>query len=489
MDAASAVQRRGGRPLIIGGMHRSGTSLTASLIASAGVNLGDELLGSLPGNDLGHFEDVGFLDFHQLALRTLGLGTEGYTTEPPGSIPSSLEPLARQLITERQRAVRPWGWKEPRTTLFLDFWQKLVPDARYLFVFRRPEDVLDSLLRRGDIAFAHNPRLGLAVWVNYNRLIRDFVRSYPASCMLLEISQVIADPADLMGRIRSRFDIDIGEPAPLFRRDCFLTSSDESRAEVARSLVPEVEDVYADLCRHADMPAASTADGPPALECAVLQWGRAARAETELASLRTELTTVQADAAALQCRFADAEARVRRLEHEALQSATERLRLGQLLEQAAEQGRHDANERGRLEEATRLATEALRAAEVSAMALATELATLEEARQALTTRLTAAAAEIQLLETDGAQARRHVERLEAAVREEQEHRCVLENRVNDLLAELAAMRSRTLAARLQRFEAKVRRRCSFVTTDVRTPPASGVAALANSSLLSQGELP
>ncbi|MEL7418373.1 MAG: hypothetical protein AAGK10_07335 [Cyanobacteria bacterium J06555_3] len=43
--------------IIITGMHRSGTSLTASLLQSAGVYLGDRLMSADSGNAKGYFED------------------------------------------------------------------------------------------------------------------------------------------------------------------------------------------------------------------------------------------------------------------------------------------------------------------------------------------------------------------------------------------------------------------------------------------------
>ena len=51
--------------IAIGGMHRSGTSLTASLVAAAGVHLGDELMAAGAGNPRGHFEDLEFYHLHQ----------------------------------------------------------------------------------------------------------------------------------------------------------------------------------------------------------------------------------------------------------------------------------------------------------------------------------------------------------------------------------------------------------------------------------------
>lgn len=67
--------------LVIAGMHRSGTSLVASLVASAGVHIGDRLMGPERGNLKGHFEDFDFCELHLKALAANGLGWEGFTCE------------------------------------------------------------------------------------------------------------------------------------------------------------------------------------------------------------------------------------------------------------------------------------------------------------------------------------------------------------------------------------------------------------------------
>lgn len=72
-------------------------------------------------------------------------------------MPVTFEEEARELLAVRVRSGVAWGWKEPRTTLFLDFWQERLPDARHLFVFQRPWEVVDSLFRRGDDTFVRNP--------------------------------------------------------------------------------------------------------------------------------------------------------------------------------------------------------------------------------------------------------------------------------------------------------------------------------------------
>src|SRR5687767_11000665 len=74
---AGSARARGGscvwvceteRPIVLTGMHRSGTSLVARLFIEAGVDLGRELLGTGEHNRAGHFEDQAFLSFHERVL-------------------------------------------------------------------------------------------------------------------------------------------------------------------------------------------------------------------------------------------------------------------------------------------------------------------------------------------------------------------------------------------------------------------------------------
>lgn len=232
------------RPLIVGGMHRSGTSLTASLFASAGIDLGPELLGASPSNPLGHFEDVGFYEFHRRALVAQGIVSEGYTATSHATVPAALEPEARELVAARQRRGVAWGWKDPRTTLFLDFWKATLPEARCVFVFRRPWEVADSLFRRGDQTFALNPSFAFDVWTHYNRLILDFARRHPTTCMVFEISQIIADPEAALAAVRSRLDVPLQSPGRRFREAMFSSKPGAAHADVVRATAPEAWRTY-----------------------------------------------------------------------------------------------------------------------------------------------------------------------------------------------------------------------------------------------------
>lgn len=206
--------------LIITGMHRSGTSLTASLLESAGLDIGKNLLPAGEGNPKGHFENIDFLDFHQNVLSSLGIDKVGWTTQNKLIPPPYFLPQAQELINRNKSLTQPWGWKEPRTTLFLDFWANLIPSARFLFIFRSPWEVVDSIYRRGDVIFHQNPYLAIQSWDSYNQAILSFYEqncdrtecaTFSDRCLIYNLNQIIIDPQNLIEDIREKFGISLSQ--------------------------------------------------------------------------------------------------------------------------------------------------------------------------------------------------------------------------------------------------------------------------------------
>ena len=179
--------------IIISGMHRSGTSLTASLMAALSVHLGDHLLPADSNNRRGYFEDLKFLRFHQRVLSQLcpsdepGHADWGWTESENLDISRFREfrDQAQRLLIAGNRKAGPWGWKDPRTTLFLDFWDSLLDHARYVLVYRFPWDVADSMQRLGFDLFLGNPEYAYRIWTFYNRRLRDFYVQHADRCVLV----------------------------------------------------------------------------------------------------------------------------------------------------------------------------------------------------------------------------------------------------------------------------------------------------------------
>ena len=233
--------------VIMTGMHRSGTSLTASLLQSAGMYIGDRLMGSNTGNDKGHFEDLDFVDFHQSVLQSQGISVAGWTEHNSLKVQPQYMATAQNLILGRKEH-SIWGWKDPRTTLFLDFWSRLIPDAKYIFVYRSPWEIVDSLFRRGDVIFRTNPNFTVQQWCNYNQAVLNFYRQHQERSLLIGIDSIIQNSNDFIDLVRQRFSLELRSPESLYEPALFNANSNvHYRQALITEFFPEAIDLYAQL--------------------------------------------------------------------------------------------------------------------------------------------------------------------------------------------------------------------------------------------------
>lgn len=133
--------------LVVLGMHRSGTSLTAQWLKNCGLHMGDQLHGADIGNPEGHFEDVDFMHLHERILGFDNLPSDGIINHPVNLNDNFAAEMAN-LVQEKNRRHIQWGWKDPRTCLFLPYYRSILPNAKYLIVVRNYNDVVSSLAKR-----------------------------------------------------------------------------------------------------------------------------------------------------------------------------------------------------------------------------------------------------------------------------------------------------------------------------------------------------
>ena len=279
----------GTRPLVITGMHRSGTSLVASLFAGAGVNVGTRLIGASRGNDRGHWEDLDFYEFHARVLEANGVGSEGFSCAADLIVPPPLRDEAVAVVAAKAAAATPWGWKDPRTTLFLEFWQSLLPEAVFVFVFRSPWEVADSLFRRGDELFVRHPAFAVRVWHHYNRRILDFCTAHAPRCLVTEVTQMVADPAAVFAEVRDRLGVPVGEPPQRFEEPLLRRDDGRQRRAIVAAFQPEAVELYEELRRRAGVEASSpeeplASDAATMSERAIVEWSRAAAHQASMAA-------------------------------------------------------------------------------------------------------------------------------------------------------------------------------------------------------------
>lgn len=181
-------------PIIVIGMHRSGTAVVSRLLGAMGVFMGAKR----EAND----EAVLFVGLNDWLLRESG-GRWDYP-EPVRSLLTDPEirQLAKEYVSEHLRTLRavsylgwlrylryrtldrlphPWGWKDPRTTFTLPLYLELFPGARVIHVLRHGVDVARSLQMRRAATLRQSKALWqkrrAAAWLRPNQIhLVDSVR-------------------------------------------------------------------------------------------------------------------------------------------------------------------------------------------------------------------------------------------------------------------------------------------------------------------------
>jgi hypothetical protein len=125
------------------------------LLNLLGVYLGppENLIPERDWNPKGSWEQQRILDLNVAILERLG----GSWYDPPTFSPgwesaaelADLRHEAQVIIREDFEGAALWGWKQPQSCLTLPFWQKFLPDMRYVICLRSPLDVARSWEQAG----------------------------------------------------------------------------------------------------------------------------------------------------------------------------------------------------------------------------------------------------------------------------------------------------------------------------------------------------
>ena len=185
-------------PICIAGMHRAGTSMVARMLEGCGVDLGgpEHFAPPAPDNRDGYWEDLRFVALNDRILEKF----EGAWDHPPVLAPgweamAGLEAERRDAEAILRWRTEPWGWKDPRNSLTIPFWRRLLPAMRVIVCLRNPLEVADSLRARGYTS----ERFGLSLWEAYYRAIEQTVDS--SFGLVTHYESFLAEPGAELDRV------------------------------------------------------------------------------------------------------------------------------------------------------------------------------------------------------------------------------------------------------------------------------------------------
>lgn len=207
------------RPILVAGVHRSGTTLTIQLLGDLGLWLGP----NLDPNG----EAVYFLRRNEALLRAAGgawdrplpfldwAGVSGRVEAVAAELDAELRTRRRVELTgrawwggaRRLPRTRPWGFKDPRLVFTLPIWRRVFP-ASPLILLHRDGDAVARSLQRRELSGGERPArelLGVAPMPGPSglaalrpRLLQPYLSS--ARCVQLEGARALWEEYDVAAR-------------------------------------------------------------------------------------------------------------------------------------------------------------------------------------------------------------------------------------------------------------------------------------------------
>jgi hypothetical protein len=243
--------------LIIAGMHRSGTSLITNWLNRCGLQVGESLMPAGTGNEEGHFEDLEFLKLHEEILGNNSLDMSGLVDAKSIELSAYQLGKLQSVINIKQQLYDQWGWKDPRTCLFLDTYSKLLPEAKYLVILRDHRAVINSLLKR-DFAgidkkyksrnllqqfiwtkfrrtrheekfYREHAETYLKVWINYNEHILESLKKLSANDYLVVNYELLLQKGEqVIGFLQDnwKFNLNYFDFSKVYKNNLMSTEND-----------------------------------------------------------------------------------------------------------------------------------------------------------------------------------------------------------------------------------------------------------------------
>ena len=183
------------RPVIVLGMHRSGTSLLAELLDKCGVFGNDESLPADSRNPRGYWEYAPLVHFNRRLLASIG----SHSFLPPADeddlvlcaraseLPWKNE--AARLASAMRAHDRAWYWKDPRLAVTFPFWQQFWGEPAFVIAVREPFDIARSLQKRDGLPIS----AGLLLWQRYMmRVLRNTETCRPR--VFVQYERLLSEP-------------------------------------------------------------------------------------------------------------------------------------------------------------------------------------------------------------------------------------------------------------------------------------------------------
>lgn len=227
--------------------------------------MGSNLIGAHISNPDGHYEDAGIVKNHDSILESLGTSWK-YTGEVAIEVSAQQQEWFSKYVAQRDNYDHLWGFKDPRSALFLKQWAKALGDrGSYVITFRHWSSCSQSLYNREsrqlshhtppvkpsgkNIEFFSDPRLAAAMWLEYNKRILDYIENNPDNCLLVSANDLI-NGLPLIEMVNDKFQLKLALPEQsLVKSQLFTEVVDQLVIEhIPQAMHHELNKVWQRLC-------------------------------------------------------------------------------------------------------------------------------------------------------------------------------------------------------------------------------------------------
>ncbi len=206
----STVHSLENRAVLVLGMHRSGTSMTAGVLSHLSVAFGPTLLAPNENNPKGYFEHYDIIRLHDELLAGLNSRWDDPRPLPADWIERpQIVPFAerlRQIIQSDFSGHPLWGFKDPKLCRLLPLWlpllERLGVRTHCLLVVRHPAEVARSLKDRE----AMDPNYAGTLWLQHLLLAEAATRRHPR--LLVDYSRLVGDWPSLVDEVTAWLQLD-----------------------------------------------------------------------------------------------------------------------------------------------------------------------------------------------------------------------------------------------------------------------------------------
>lgn len=212
-DTTLAAPRAGAATaVLVLGMHRSGTSALAGVLAQLGIDLGDRLMPATADNPRGYFEHREIVAIHDTMLSGIGSNWSDTRPLPEGWLASAPVQVARQalrhVVARDFGTATLWGLKDPRLCRLIPLWQPLLAEVgvvpHFILMLRPAAEVAASLAARDRIGEGRARLL----WLRHVLEAEAASRGQPRA--IVHYRELMADAdarAQLIARVTRDLDI------------------------------------------------------------------------------------------------------------------------------------------------------------------------------------------------------------------------------------------------------------------------------------------